>query len=523
MGRYYSGNRLAGDKANQTTPQRRLLIAAEDLSGEPNRGDEYMDRISEKGGLVAFDQMSQPRQRKRRGNQRQGDHPMPPDNDHGRESDRDCDHMQGAIDWMVVCAVIVRVETHVSTPTAKSVDARALYSRDGESPVSRRLSFEAHFATRTASNLVEGLMSIFRPVHSVSLILIVFFYCALLGPLRATLHGQNAPVVAGNDHVKLSLNTDEADAVLAILDNRASGTAITEGDWQHLFATEPYVRLKKREAGMHRDFSDAEFRNFVLSPELGAKTALLHRTLDAWKQIDLVAPGQRVLSYLPERAVIKAKVFPMIKPRTNSFVFETQSDPAIFLYLDPEESAVKFENTVAHELHHIGYSSIRSLAEDRQRDVPPDAKPAVEWMGAFGEGFAVLAAAGSPDVDPHAASSSKERARWSHDLANFRQDVVSLQQFFLDIVERKLVGKDKIDERAFSFFGDAQGPWYTVGYKMAIIIEKRFGRKILIECMLDPRELLARYNQATEELSLGGGEKLPLWSSELLRKIGTQR
>jgi hypothetical protein len=210
----------------------------------------------------------------------------------------------------------------------------------------------------------------------------------------------------------------------------------------------------------------------------------------------------------------------VIKPQTNSFVFDTGTDPAIFLYLDPEKSAAKFENTVAHELHHIGYSSIDSLAEARQKEVPPGAKPAVEWMGAFGEGFAMLAAAGGPDIDPHAASSPKEHARWKHDLANFNQDVASLQEFFLDIVDQKLIGKDKIDEKAYSFFGDAQGAWYTVGYKMAVVVEKRFGRKTLIECMLDPRELLAWYNRAAKEINQHDQQRLPLWSSELMQKIG---
>ena len=69
----------------------------------------------------------------------------------------------------------------------------------------------------------------------------------------------------------------------------------------------------------------------------------------------------------PTEAYIHAKVFPVIKPITNSFVFETTTDPAIFLYLDPEESAAKFENTVAHELHHIGYASVESLAEQSRR------------------------------------------------------------------------------------------------------------------------------------------------------------
>lgn len=348
------------------------------------------------------------------------------------------------------------------------------------------------------------------------------------------LQGQSA-VPSTDSRIQLQVNADEAVAVLAIVDNHAdkqadeqadkgaTGTAVPESDWQRLFSSEPYIRLKKREASMQRAFTDDDFKRFVLSPELAAKASALRQTLDAWKHADLAASARRALAYLPDKARIRAKVFPAIKPKTNSFVFETASDPAIFLYLDPNESAAKFENTVAHELHHIGYSSIASLAESRQKDVPADAKPAVEWMGAFGEGFAMLAAAGGPDVDPHAASSSQERARWEHDLANFNQDLGSLQQFFLDVIDHKLAGKDKIDEKAYTFFGDAQGPWYTVGYKMAVIVEKQFGRKILIECMLDPRELLARYNQAAQAINQSAAEKLALWSPELMRKMGLEK
>jgi hypothetical protein len=324
----------------------------------------------------------------------------------------------------------------------------------------------------------------------------------------------------GANRIQLHLDTSEAEAVLAILEKRAARKTVTDTEWQRLFSTEPYIRLKKREAAMQRDFTDDDFKTFVLSPELTAKASALRHTLDAWKQADLQASARRVLGYLPDQAVIKAKVFPEIKPRTNSFVFDTHTDPAIFLYLDPEESAAKFENTVAHELHHIGYSSVSSLAGARQKDLPPNVKPAVDWMGAFGEGFAMLAAAGGPDVDPHAASSSKEHARWDHDLANFNQDLDSLQQFFLDTIDGTLAGKDKIDEKAYTFFGEAQGPWYTVGYKMAVIVEKRYGRKVLIDCMLDPRELLARYNVAADEINhRDPNQNLALWSPQLMQAI----
>lgn len=339
--------------------------------------------------------------------------------------------------------------------------------------------------------------------------------------IAPSIHSQTAQPDTASNRVQLKLNTEEADAALAILDRHAAGTAITDADWQRLFATEPYVRLKKREASMHRDFTDDDFRKFVLSPELAAKATILRQTLDTWRRADLVASARRVLAYLPEQASIKAKVFPVIKPGINSFVFETTTDPAIFLYLDPEESAAKFENTVAHELHHIGFSSVDSLTEEKLKDLPPHVKPAVEWMGAFGEGFAMLAAAGGPDIDPHAASSPKEHARWEHDLANFNQDVHLLQQFFLNVVDQRLNKKDDIDEKAYSFFG-AQGPWYTVGYKMAVVVERRYGRKRLIECMIDPRELLATYNRAAEELGRDGKERLALWSPELMQKVGVR-
>ncbi len=331
--------------------------------------------------------------------------------------------------------------------------------------------------------------------------------------------GTRAAIEVNNRRIELTLNTGEAEAVLAILDKEHTKQAIDDTDWQRLFVTESYIRLKKREASLHRDFTDEDFREFVLSPELLSKRGPLRQTLDAWRKADLQASAERVLSYLPDQARICARVYPVIKPKTNSFVFETKSDPAIFLYLDPSESAAEFENTVAHELHHIGFASIDSMTEERIKDVPATAKAAVEWMGAFGEGFAMLAAAGNPDVHPHAVSSPEERARWDRDMANFNHDLGDVQQFFLDIIDQEFKSKDEIDEKASSFFG-VQGPWYTVGYRMAVTIEKRYGRKVLIDCMMDPRELLVRYNAAAAELDQNGGTPLALWSPVLLKDIG---
>jgi putative zinc-dependent peptidase DUF5700 len=324
------------------------------------------------------------------------------------------------------------------------------------------------------------------------------------------------------DRIQLKLDSSEAEAVLSILAKVKTGQSASDADWQRVFSTEPYVRLKKREASMHRDFTDDEFKKFVLSPDLSARAADLQRTLDDWKKADLASSARRVLAYLPEEATIRAKVFPMIKPQTNSFVFESNTDAAIFLYLDPKEAAAKFENTVAHELHHIGFASIAPQEEARFKDLPPNVKTVIDWMGGFGEGFAMLAAAGSPDVHPHASSPPEDRERWDRDMENFNPDLKKVEKFFLDILDGRLKEDDKIREAGFSFFG-VQGPWYTVGYKMAVMIERRYGRTVLIQCMQDPRLLIARYNAAAEEINRAGKEKLALWSPELVEKIAAKR
>src|SRR3954470_770221 len=122
------------------------------------------------------------------------------------------------------------------------------------------------------------------------------------------------------DRVALTFDTSEADAVLAIAAKQSAQQPIADSDWQRLFSSAPYICLKQREASMHRDFTDDDFRKFALSPETLGRAPQLQRTLDDWKRADLNAAARRILSFLPEGAVIHAKIFPMIKPRENSFV-----------------------------------------------------------------------------------------------------------------------------------------------------------------------------------------------------------
>ena len=320
-----------------------------------------------------------------------------------------------------------------------------------------------------------------------------------------------------NDRVHILLNTSEAERVLHILAKRKAGQPVTDDDWQALFATEPYQRLKKREASMHRQFTDDDFKKFVLSDDRVKEYDALTHTLAEWKKADLPASGARVLQYLPANAVVHAKVFPEIKPMHNSFVFDVGSDPTIFLYLDPTVTRDYFEQTVAHEMHHIGLASTDKEYEKKISSLPAPAKKVAHWMGAFGEGEAMLAAAGGPDIPIHEHATQELRTNWQVGMRDFNQNLAAVNDFFVQVLDGRITG-DEIDKKAFSFFG-LQGPWYTVGYKMAALVEKRYGRPALIACMLDRRLLLARYNSVAEETNRRGKELLALWSPQVLKAV----
>lgn len=320
--------------------------------------------------------------------------------------------------------------------------------------------------------------------------------------------------------VDVRLVTDEAEAVLSILAKRKAGQPLAEQDWQRVFQSEGYVRLKAREISMKRPFEDADFRKFVLSDQLTRGAQDLEEALVRLRRADTARAARLALAYLPKWARIKARIYPVIKPRDNSFVSDLESNPAIFLYLDPKRSKERFENTLAHELHHIGYVSScpSKRASGEIAKLPESARLVVKLTGAFGEGFAMLAAAGSPDVHPHAASSHEERARWDSGVANFNEDLRKVEKFFLNILADRL-NPDEIQVTASSFSG-TQGAWYTVGWKMSALIENTYGRAKLIECICDQRKLLPTYNEAAAKYNRHSREPLALWSESLVKNIG---
>jgi hypothetical protein len=292
--------------------------------------------------------------------------------------------------------------------------------------------------------------------------------------------------------VALRIDPDEARAALVMAETPSDAA------FARLVATPGYRRLRIREHAMGRSFEDADMRAFLASPDLTARRRALADALARWSNVDLGAIGARVLPYLPAEAKLAATVYPVIKPKPNSFVSFDDEGAAIFVSVDPAQSAAQFENVVAHELHHIGFASINSPP----CTAPPAVCAARTWSGGFSEGFAMLAAAGGPDVHPHRDSPAADRARWDRDVARFDDDLRSVQQFLREVASGAL-DETAARTRAMTFYG-VQGPWYTVGWSMAVAIERCFGRERLIAAMRQPWTVLRLYNDARARCATPG-------------------
>ena len=153
-----------------------------------------------------------------------------------------------------------------------------------------------------------------------------------------------------------------------------------------------------------------------------------------------------------------------------------------------------------------------------EKGLSVEQKAAFEWLGGFGEGEAMLAAAGSVDRHPHWEDDAVARARWDSDMDNFNTDLQSVQRFITDILDDKLKTQDDMQNRAAPFWG-YQGAWYTVGYEMAVLVERRYGRETLTDCLLDPRLLIVKYDEVAQEANQQGAH-LATWSPNLIARLG---
>lgn len=251
-------------------------------------------------------------------------------------------------------------------------------------------------------------------------------------------------LMAASPVTAVSIDDGEARAALTILRELQKGTQPSTTEWSALYASAGYRRLQQREADFKRPFTDRDFAAFLTSAATVAQTDALQRTLDGWTSKNLDEMEGRARAYLPANSALRATVYILIKPKTNSFVYQLDTNP---------------------------------------------------------------------DVHPHWEDSPKERAVWDAAMARYDSDFADLERFFGSIAGGSLKG-DAIAAKGMTYFGTDQGPWYTVGYKMDVTIERQMGRAALVSALCDKRSYLATYNAAAQAANRTGAN-LPLWPAGL--------
>lgn len=313
---------------------------------------------------------------------------------------------------------------------------------------------------------------------------------------------------------QLRIDTSQADAAVALAERFARNDPPLAADLAALQASPGQQRLAARQSSLGASMPDErEWLDYLGSRAPGARA--LRTTLDAWRMLDTSAAEARALAYLPPGTALRATVYPVVKPSDNSFVYDLRGEPAIFLHLDPSVPPAEFANTVAHELHHVGLAAACPHAKGSD---DPRISQLRRWLGGFGEGRAMLAAAGSADVHPHADGRAEARGQWDRDLARAREDIEALAAFFIDLLDGRVSGSDAA-ALGMRFVNDGsrpQGPFYTVGWLMASTVERAFGRERLVAGSCRPEALLLDYGQALDAL---GDSEAPRFPAALLQGL----
>ncbi len=346
-----------------------------------------------------------------------------------------------------------------------------------------------------------------RPVFWVSLLAVAWLTAA---PVQS---------LGSGPRVDVQIVTDQVDAALRILEQYGSGNEVTETEWEALWESTGYRRLAVRQASFGDENTQQRLKEFLSSADALELLPRLRQAAADWKAMDVAVAAELVAAYTPQGLPLRATVFPVIKQQPNSFVVDLDSDPAVFMYVGEEVTPEQLTNTLAHELHHVGTAGCPDPADHDSRG--PEVRRVIDWLSAFGEGIAVLAAAGGPDVHPHANSPSNQWVVWERDIANFNHDLARIETFFQGILDGT-IPDDTQRAQLFTFINTdevPQGAFYTVGWKMAALIEREYGREILVAAICDPRQLLSRYNAVVAEYPRDEGAGLARWSPGFLRAL----
>ena len=269
---------------------------------------------------------------------------------------------------------------------------------------------------------------------------------------------------------------------------------------------------------MNQGIDKFEFKDFVMNKIASDRYISYKKSLEKLKSMNLDDIINRTRDYLPDNTRLDTDIVPVIKPQKNSFIHRINDKLILFLYLEPDISKEKLENKLIHELHHIGLDYVYQNSDYSCLSKP--AQKVIEWTNAFGEGFAMLAAAKGLENHPNKFDEDL-KIKWDKNMENFNKDFLKIQNFLLAILEGHFADDQKLYNRGFQLMtnNDGQGSWYTVGYQIAVIIEREAGREVLIECMKDLTKIYFQYNNLVEIYNKKRNEDLPKWNDKILTSL----
>jgi len=318
--------------------------------------------------------------------------------------------------------------------------------------------------------------------------------------------------------VSLNLITDEVGILIDILKRKDNNKPIKKVQWDELFNSNGFKILTVREKEMNQGIDKFEFKDFVMNKIASDRYISYKKSLEKLKSMNLDDIINRTRDYLPDNTRLDTDIVPVIKPQKNSFIHRINDKLILFLYLEPDISKEKLENKLIHELHHIGLDYVYQNSDYSCLSKP--AQKVIEWTNAFGEGFAMLAAA--KGLENHPNKFDKDlKSKWDENMGNFNKDFHKIQNFLLAILEGHFADDQKLYNRGFQLMtnNDGQGSWYTVGYQIAVIIEREAGREVLIECMKDLTKIYFQYNNLVEIYNKKRNEDLPKWNDKILTSL----
>lgn len=331
--------------------------------------------------------------------------------------------------------------------------------------------------------------------------------------------------------------------MLAVLEDLASGRPPGDGQLAELWALPGYdFYLRFHGGGNWEDpFSRDLFTEMLLSlpdrpytvpgPRLDrirrrfvhglGRLAELQETLRALEAADLGESERRALSFLPPGATIDASIYYLLDGfNAGTAIGREVTLDVLAMFPDTVESITI--RVAAHELHHIGYDSVRKkdAATTALMNGPWNHRLVARLLDdLLGEGSAtyycdppmdVLLSWLSRALDPALAEQMRAGLKTMEERTP--AEMAALEELFRRLLDAP-AGAGEAEQKAlkdrvadYGYSQDLPQAWaHYLGARMVKSIDSTFGDRAALRCIANLGEFLPMYNAAAKELGPGRG------------------